>query len=162
MSLRHAILVLCLVCGMALLLRADEPASTDAGSFEGTHDRINALFRGRDSSPVLPNDLRNPFSRPDERRPASATNPADSDSGKPAALSDTALLERVAAAVQVRGIVEASGHPSLIINRKLFDEGDKLTVLFGVTPVEIVIKRITSETFTLGYHDAELTLRLPR
>ena len=72
------------------------------------------------------------------------------------------MLERIAPAIQVRGIVEAAGHPSIIINKKLFDEGDTLTVLYGETTVEIVIKRITDDTFTLGYKDAELTLRLPR
>jgi hypothetical protein len=37
-----------------------------------------------------------------------------------------------------------------------------LSLLYGVNTVEVKIKRITSDTFTLGYKDAELTLRLPR
>lgn len=144
------------------MLHAAEPLSSDASSFEATKARIDALFHNRDAVLLLPADLRNPFSRPDERRPGSGINPTDADAARQPALSDRALLERAATVIQIRGIVESNGHPSLIINRKLFDEGDKLTVLYGTTPVEIVIKRIASETFTLGYKDAELTLRLPR
>ncbi len=175
MSLRFAFLVLLLAVRAPLTRAANPPASeesspeaatpdaaADPGSFDRTHERILALFRGRDAIPPLPRDLRNPFSRADERRPATSANPADPDAARQPALSDSALLERVAAAVQIRGIVETGGHPSLIINRKLFEEGDRLTVLYGGTSVEIVIKRITSETFTLGYKEAELTLRLPR
>jgi hypothetical protein len=185
MSIRLSFLVLLLAGGAPIVGAADAPPSetatgemispgavsseavssevmsADAGSFERTHERIKAIFRGRDSIPAVPSNVRNPFSRLDERRPASP-NPADSDSSKQPALTDSALLERIAAAVQIRGIVEASGRPSLIINRKRFDEGDRLTVLYGGAPVEIVIKRITSETFTLGYKEAEITLRLPR
>ena len=84
------------------------------------------------------------------------------DPSKRAALTDQELLERLATAVQVRGIVESGGHPTIIIGRKPFDEGDTLSLLYGVTTVEVKIKHITSDTFTLGYKDAELTLRLPR
>ncbi len=168
MTARPALLGFLLACGLPLLRAADAsasdavPSTSDAGSFEGTHDRVEALFRGRDAIPKLPDDLRNPFSRPDERRPVAGPTPTDADPTRQPALSDHALLERVAAAVQIRGIVETSGHPSLIINKKLFEEGDRLTVLYAGTSVEIVIKKISSETFTLGYKDAELTLRLPR
>ena len=134
----------------------------DAGSFEVTHQRIDALLRGRDAPPTLPADLRNPFVRSDDRRPATNPDANDGKAGRTPALSDQALLERVATAIQIRGIVETNGHPSLIINRKLFDEGDKLTVMYAGAPVEIVIKRIASDTFTFGYKDAELSLRLPR
>src|SRR5512135_2781512 len=161
MNLRATFPILGLICALPLL-RAADPTPTDAGSFEGTKERIEALFRGRDSAPVLPGDLRNPFSRADDRRPAASPNPTDTNSARQPALSDHALLERVAAAVQIRGIVETNGHPSLIINRKLFDEGDTSAVLYAGLPVEIAIKRLTSETFTLGYKDAGLTLRLPR
>ncbi len=145
------------LCALPSALRAADTSSADPGSFEKTHERIEALFRGRDATPILPANLPDPFSRPDDRRlrprPSEAANPV---------LSDRALLERLAPAIQIRGIVEAAGRPSIIINRKLFEAGDKLTVLYGDSPVEIVIKQITSETFTLGYKDAELTLRLPR
>jgi hypothetical protein len=77
-------------------------------------------------------------------------------------LSDQELLERLATAIQVRGIVEAAGRLSLIINRRLFDEGDTLSLLYEQVPVEVRIKRISGQTFTLGYRDAELTLRLAR
>lgn len=162
MNLRPAILSL-LLLGLPAL-RAADSAAADASNFGQNRSRIEALFRGRDVAPVLPPDVINPFSRPEER--AGAGNPGPGGVGfafaRPVALSDHALLERIAPAVQVRGIVETAGHPSIIINRKLFNEGDTLTVLYGEATVEIVIKRITEDTFTLGYKDAELTLRLPR
>lgn len=158
MNLRPALLLL-LVLGPPALCAADS-AATDAGSFSQNRSRIEALFRGRDATPVLPPDVVNPFSRPEER--ALLGTPGPGGPARRPALSDHALLERIAPAIQVRGIVEAAGHPSIIINKKLFDEGDTLTVLYGETTVEIVIKRITDDTFTLGYKDAELTLRLPR
>ena len=157
MKLRPALLLGC-CCALPVLRAADAPAA-DAGSFTQNRARIEALFRGRDAAPVLPADVVNPFSRPEERALA---NPAPGGGGLQPALSDHALLERIAPAIQVRGIVQAAGHPSIIINRKLFDEGDVLTVLYGETTVAITIKRIGDDTFTLGYKDAELTLRLPR
>jgi len=158
MNLRLPLVLCGLLVGPAL--RAADASATDAGSFKQNRARIEALFRGRDAAPVLPADVVNPFSRPDERALANPGGPGGT--GPQPALSDHALLERIAPAIQVRGIVQAGGHPSIIINRKLFDEGDVLTVLYGESTVEIVIKHIGDDTFTLGYKDAELTLRLPR
>ncbi len=165
MNLR--LILLLLVLGSPALRAADagvEAATADSASFHQTRLKIDALFRGRDATPVLPPDVINPFSRPEDRALSGdrGTGAAGFAFGRPAALSDHALLERIAPAIQVRGIVETGGHPSIIINRKLFDEGDSLTVLYGEITVEIVIKHITEDTFTLGYKDAELTLRLPR
>ena len=154
MNLRPA-----LILGCCLALPALRAADADAGSFTQNRARIDALFLGRDAAPVLPADVINPFSRPEERALA---HPSPTGGGPQPQLTDHALLERVAPAIQVRGIVQAAGHPSVIINRKLFEEGDVLTVLYGETTVEVVIKRIGDDTFTLGYKDAELTLRLPR
>jgi hypothetical protein len=162
MNLRLSLLLPVLV-GASWLRAADagvDAATAEATSFRQIRVKIEALFRGRDAAPVLPPDVVNPFSRPEER--ALSANSRAGGSGPRPTLSDRGLLERIAPAIQVRGIVEAGGHPSIIINRKLFDEGDSLTVLYGEITVEIVIKRITEDTFTLGYKDAELTLRLPR
>jgi hypothetical protein len=158
MKLRHGLSLACLLA-LPTLRAANAPAA-DAGNFAQTRAQIEALFRGRDATPVLPADVVNPFSRPEER--ALAQNAGPGATGARPMLSDHALLERVAPAIQVRGIVLAAGRPSIIINRKLFGEGETLTVLYGESTVEIVIKRITDDTFTLGYNDAELTLRLPR
>lgn len=162
--MRHtAILVLLLLC-LPVLCAAGTTgaAASENSSFEKTHERIDALMRGRDSQPILPAELRNPFSRPSERPPGGGEASAMADPSKQAALTDQELLERLAPAVQVRGIVESGGHPTIIIGRKPFDEGDTLSLLYGVNTIEVKIKRITSDTFTLGYKDAELTLRLPR
>lgn len=155
-------LLLPALCGLLVVpaLRAAESGAAEAGNFTQNRVRIEALFRGRDAAPVLPADVVNPFSRPEERNLANPGGPSGAGGQPP--LSDHALLERIAPAIQVRGIVQAGGHPSIIINRKLFDEGDILTVLYGESTVEIVIKHIGDDTFTLGYKDAELTLRLPR
>lgn len=155
MMLRTVIFALVLVC--LPMLRAASTSATDNSSFEKTREKIDALLRGRDAQPILPLELRNPFSPASERAPASVADPS-----KQAALTDQELLERLATAVQVRGIVETGGNPTIIIGRKPFNEGDTLSLLYGVTTVEVKIKRITSDTFTLGYKDAELTLRLPR
>jgi len=157
MNLRLALLL-----GCALVLPALRAADADAGSFTQNRARIDALFLGRDAAPVLPADIVNPFSRPEERALANPSGNPGFAFARPQTLSNHELLERVAPAIQVRGIVQATGRPSVIINRKLFGEGDTLTVLYGETTVEVVIKRIGDDTFTLGYKDAELTLRLPR
>jgi len=157
MNLRPALILGC--CLALPALRAADAPAADAGSFTQNRARIDALFLGRDAAPVLPADVINPFSRPEERALAHSSL---TGGGPQPLLTDHALLERVAPAIQVRGIVQAAGHPSVIINRKLFEEGDILTVLYGETTVEVVIKRIGDDTFTLGYKDAELTLRLPR
>jgi hypothetical protein len=160
MMLRSVIFALLLLC--LPVLRAAGTAASGSSSFEKTHERIDALLHGRDAQPILPAQLHNPFSRPSERSPAGGDASAMADPSKRAALTDQELLERLATAVQVRGIVESGGHPTIIIGRKPFDEGDTLSLLYGVTTVEVKIKHITSDTFTLGYKDAELTLRLPR
>ena len=157
MNLRPALILGC--CLALPALRAADTPAAEAGSFTQNRARIDALFLGRDAAPVLPADVINPFSRPEERALA---HPSASGAGPQPQLTDHALLERVVPAIQVRGIVQAAGRPSVIINRKLFQEGDVLTVLYGETTVEVVIKRIGDDTFTLGYKDAELTLRLPR
>jgi hypothetical protein len=157
---RPVILALLLLCPP--VLRAADAAASETTSFEKTHERIDALLHGRDALPILPAELRNPFSRPNERLPAGGDASVMADPAKRAALTDRELLERLAPAIQIRGIVESGGHPTIIIGRKPFDEGDTLSLLYGVITVEVKIKRITSDTFTLGYKDAELTLRLPR
>jgi hypothetical protein len=158
MNLRPALVLLAL--GSPLLHAADPAATADVSNFDQNRVMIDALFRGRDAAPVLPPDVVNPFGRPEER--ALSANSGAGGSGQRLILSDRDLLERIAPAIQVRGIVETGGRPSIIVNRKLFTEGDTLTILYGETTVEIVIKRITEDAFTLGYKDAELTLRLPR
>lgn len=62
----------------------------------------------------------------------------------------------------IRGIVATAGHPAIIINRTPFEVGDTLALVQGDIKIKVKIKRITSENFTLGYRDAELTLRPPR
>jgi hypothetical protein len=160
MSFRPA--TLCLLFLFPLPHRAaDSPAAAEVSNFEVTRTQVDALLRGRDAPPLLPSDLVNPFSRPDERTLAGSA-PGAVDPVKRAAVTDQELLERLGPAVQVRGFVETAGHPALIINRKPFEVGDTLALTQGSTKIEVKIKRITSETFTLGYREAELTLRLPR
>jgi ribosomal 50S subunit-recycling heat shock protein len=84
------------------------------------------------------------------------------DPVKRAASTDRELLERLGPGIQVRGFVETTGHPAIIINRKPFEVGDTLTLTQGSTKIEVKIKRITNEDFTITYQDAELTVRLPR
>ena len=158
---RSVIFALLLFC-LPVLRAAGPAAASETSSFDKTHERIDALLHGRDSLPILPAELRNPFSRSSERLPGGGDASAMADPSKQAALTDQELLERLAPAVQVRGIVESGGHPTIIIGRKPFEEGDTLSLLYGDHPVEVKIKRITGDTFTLGYKDAELTLRLPR
>ena len=160
MMLRSIVLGLVLLC--LPVLRAAESVAPEASSFEQTRARIDALLQRRDSLPLLPAAPRNPFSRPNERAPANLDASAGIDAAKRAALSDRELLERLASAVQVRGILETGGHPAIIIGRKPFGEGDTLTITYGATTLEVRINRITNDTFTLGYKEAELTLRLPR
>jgi hypothetical protein len=160
MILRVAIPFLLLLCAPAL--RADNAAVPEGSNFEKTHVRIDALFRGRDAPPILPGDIRNPFSPPGERPSSSGDTASGTDPTKRITLSDRELLERVAPAIQVRGIVETGGHPAIIIGKKPFDEGATLSLRYGETTLELKIKRINSDTFTLGYKEAELTLRLPR
>jgi hypothetical protein len=157
---RPVILALLLLCPP--VLRAADAAASETTSFDKTHERIDALLHGRDALPLLPVELRNPFSRINERLPGGGDASAMADPSKRAALTDQELLERLAPAVQVRGIVESGWHPTIIIGRRPFEEGDTLSLLYGALTVEVKIKRITSDTFTLGYKDAELTLRLPR
>jgi hypothetical protein len=145
------------------LLPAALPAADpvlDQATIEKTRGRIDALFHRRDAPPVLPRDVPNPFSRPEERHLSAGA--AAMDPAKLATLSDQELLQRLAVAIQVRGIVAAAGRPALIINRKIVDEGDTLSLRYGEMPVEVTIKRISGLTYTLGYREAELTLRLAR
>jgi hypothetical protein len=156
MSLRPA--TVCLLFLFPLVHRAaDSPAAAEASNFEVTRNQVDALLRGRDAPPILPADLVNPFSRPEERSASGAVDPA-----KRAASTDRELLERLGPGIQVRGFVETTGHPAIIINRKPFEVGDTLTLTQGSTKIEVKIKRITNEDFTITYQDAELTVRLPR
>jgi hypothetical protein len=145
-----------------LMLPAAGHAASEGSNFEQTRTRIDALFQRRDALPLLAAAPRNPFSRPNERASANLDAPAGIDAAKHAVLSDRELLERLAPAVQVRGILETGGHPAIIIGRRPFGEGDTLAITYGSTTIEVRIIRITNDTFTLGYKDAELTLRLPR
>jgi hypothetical protein len=140
---------------------AEPPAAAEATNFEVTRTQVEALLRGRDAPPLLPADLVNPFSRPDERA-LDGSAPAAVDPAKRAAATDRELLERFGPGIQVRGFVETAGHPAIIINRKPFEVGDTLALTQGGTKIEVRIKRITNEDFTISYRDAELTLRLPR
>jgi hypothetical protein len=153
-------------CGLLLLLplslgAADSASSAEPSNFEATRTQVDALLRGRDTPPLLPADLVNPFLRPDERA-LEARGPGALDPGKRAASTDRELLERLGPGIQVRGFVETAGHPAIIINRKPFEVGDTLALTQGSTKIEVKITRITSEDFTLSYRDAELTVRLPR
>lgn len=158
--LRFPVFVLLLLC--LPILQATEGVAPEASSFEQTRARIDALLQRRDALPLLPAAPRNPFSRPNERAAANLDALAGADAAKRTALSDRELLERLALAVQVRGILETGGHPAIIIGRKPFGEGDTLSISYGATTLEVRINRITNDTFTLGYKEAELTLRLPR
>lgn len=160
MSLRPA--TACLLFLFPLVHRAaDSPAAAEGSNFEVTRNQVDALLRGRDAPPLLPADLVNPFSRPDERSLANSESGA-ADPAKRAASTDRELLERLGPGIQVRGFVETTGHPAIIINRKPFEVGDTLTLTQGSTKIEVKIKRITNEDFTITYQDAELTVRLPR
>ena len=159
MILRQSILALLAVALLPAALPAADPV-LDATAIEKTRNQIDALFRRRNASPVLPRQVLNPFNRPEERLESAESGTMGSTGLAP--LSDQELLERLASGIQVRGIVEAAGRLSLIINRRLFDEGDTLSLLYGQVPVEVRIKRISGLTFTLGYREAEVTQRLAR
>lgn len=140
---------------------AESPGAPEASNFDVTRAEVDALLRGRDAPPVLPANLVNPFSRPEDRNPAGHTQ-ATADPAKRSAATDQELLERLGPGIQVRGFVETAGHPAIIINRKPFEVGDTLALTQGGIKIEVRIKRITNEDFTITYQDAELTLRLPR
>jgi hypothetical protein len=160
MTLRPA--TLCLFFLLPLGHRAAEvPVAAEASNFEVTRTQVAALLRGRDAPSLLPADLVNPFSRLDERAAAGSASGA-MDPVKRAASTDRELLERLGPGIQVHGFVETAGHPAIIINRKPFEVGDTLVLTQGSIKIEVQIKRITNEDFTITYRDAELTLRLPR
>ena len=156
-SITVGLLLLCLP-----VVRAAESAAPETSSFEQTRARIDALLQRRDSIPLLLAAPRNPFSRPNERLPTNPDASAAADGAKSSALSDREILDRLATTIQVRGLLEKDGHPAIIIGRKPFGEGDVLAVTYGANTLEVRINRITNDTFTLGYKEAELTLRLPR
>lgn len=162
MSPRLMLLVLLLAGLAAPIAAADStPAvADDSGSFSATQARIKVLFQGRDALPVVPDNIVNPFSPPAERRAPRGT---DGVTAAPVPLSNRALLARVAPAIRVQGIVQAAaGRPCVVINQRRFSVGDRVTVQYGNIPVMVEIKRITGDTYTLAYKDAELTLRLSR
>lgn len=151
MNSRLPPLALFLFC--LLILRAENarpPSETDV--FERTRARINDIFQQRDHPPLLPAEMRNPFLPPDERPVfpglvSGATLPGQ-------------LLELLAPTIPVRGIVETAGRFGIIVNRKIYYEGDSLLMEHNKSAVEIEIRRITGNTYTFGYGDAEMTLRL--
>lgn len=156
----------------ALLLTALSPASPapagnttavaggEGGNFETTRARIEQLFLGRDAPPVVPLDIINPFSPAAVRlagQRGSETTPHRSQ-----VLSDHELLQRVAPSIPVRGIVQTGGRRAVVIDKRPFSVGNRLTVQYGDELIVIVVKQITDETYTLGYRKAEMTLRLAR
>ena len=154
----RAALLLLLFLGLPGLAAADGPAAAPvAAGYEKLRAQIEALFRGRDAPPALPEGTINPFSR--TGRLVSAA-PVAGSGVSPS--SDQEILERVAPAIPVRGFLEVAGHHAIIINRKTYQAGDTFTAIAGDAKVEILIKRITADTYTFGYREAEITRRLPR
>ena len=137
-----------------LLFGEDAKAPVDNDGFERTRRQISELFQRRDDPPLRPVDLRNPFLS-DSGRSVSTANPTPNITG-----SARGILEAVTPNLQIRGIVETAGRFGIIFNRKIYYEGDTLAVPFGETSVEVRVRRITSATYTVGYGDAEITLRL--
>lgn len=132
----------------------------DSGNFKITRARIEQLFLGRDAPPIVPTDIVNPFSPPAVRlagRHRFRTSPSHSR-----VPSDRELLQLVAPSIPVHGIVQNGGRRAVVINKRPYSVGDRLTVQYGDDLIVIVVRHITGETYTLGYHKAEMTLRLAR
>lgn len=145
-------------------VRAGADASTlaakDSANFQSTQARIDLLFKGRDAPPVLPANIVDPFSSPAKRRAGRGDSVAAS--GPARAPSDRDLLEQIAQSIPVRGIVQAGGRRAVVIAKRPYSVGDRVTVQYGEETMAIVVRQITDETYTLGLGKAQLTLRLPR
>lgn len=151
MSARPLALALFLFCLPAL--RAESAAPPSDGEPDQTRMQIDHIFKQRDHPTPLPAEMRNPFLRPGER--SASTAPAMN-----IGLPDSQLLELLAPTIQVRGIVETAGRFGIIVNRKIYYEGDNLPVEYNAGTVEIEVRRITGNTYTFAYKGAEITQRL--
>ncbi|MBI5689945.1 MAG: hypothetical protein HZC55_07570 [Verrucomicrobia bacterium] len=145
------------------------PPPLFAARFKQVEDRVGALFRHRREAPPTPDPRHNPFLAPGSAAATTAPRPAGDPPNKlpegaaPAADAGPATsltqLQQAAATLKVSGIFETGGGTQLVINKRLYKEGDVVQAQVGGETVYLRVKEIGKRNVTLSLNDAEMTLK---
>ena len=132
-----------------------------APRFRQVRERIDALFRHRNETPLVFDARSNPFRGIGAIAPmpvAGRSGAADAPVPVPTN-PDLALLQQSAATIKVAGNVEINGRQHLIINQAPYKEGDVIIVRVKGRPIYLRLKEISRLTFTLSLNEADLVVR---
>lgn len=136
-----------------------------ATRYARTEERINVLVGRRLKPEPLPASLPNPFYRGVETSELAtvADQPVEAAPAAPD-ISDADTLARIASTLRIGGLVVRNQQSHLTLNSTICKAGDVIPVpgRDKDSPIFIQVRKITSDSFTLGLNDAELTLPLKR
>lgn len=175
MNSRHLLVSLGLAAGFVTAIPAVAKPASDLVSPEKRKAVVDQAYRLTHPAELapLPADFIQPFNPagfdqpdPEELRaaaaaaakapPATATAPGM----PPAATGDREILENIAAKILPNGTISVNGKPRLVFGRsKPFEVGTKFTVTNSANGQDYEIELIAIEppTFTLRYHNEEIT-----
>jgi len=135
-----------------------------AARFARNEERIKVVYGQRRDPQPLPATLPNPFYRGAELSELAQPQPEKHEI-VPAApdITDADTLARLAPTLRISGFVMRNQQSYLTINSIVCKVGDLIPVTRADgPPVFLQIRKIASDSLTLGLNDAELTMPLKR
>lgn len=135
-----------------------------AARFARNEERIKVVYGQRRDPQPLPASLPNPFYRGAELSELAQPQPPEPDD-VPAApdITDADTLARLAPTLRISGFVVRNQQSYLTINTIVCKVGDLIPVTRpDGPPVFLQIRRLSTDSLTLGLNDAELTMPLKR
>ncbi len=136
--------------------------------FDQVRMRIDQILKARVNPESLPAVLPNPFTLPntttallieDDLAPAAPQTPAAAPAG-PEPGSDLETLVNFSATLKLGGTVSLNGQTSQYINQLLYKEGDVILMEKRDPKSAVKVVRIVPGALTLGFNEAQHTVRL--
>jgi hypothetical protein len=143
--------------------KAPRPATPPLSPrFIQVRERIDALFQHRNAAPGVPDPRTNPFRAAGSApvaTPAVATTAAAREPAADPPPADLALLQQAVAVLKVNGTFEVGDQFHLVLNARLYKNGDVIQVQVQGQPVYLRVREITRHSVTLAFNETEITLK---
>ena len=124
--------------------------------------RIDTLFGHRSATPPPLDPRHNPFrpagafvEAPTDARTGGTTGPVVAENPS----NDLTLLQQSVATLRMGGVVEKDGKLHLVVNSRLFKEGDVIQTQVQGQAVYLRVRSIAQKSLTLALNESEMTLK---
>jgi hypothetical protein len=156
--MRNCRIVLLLSFGVCIFAQAEPVVVPSLGPrYKQTRERVEELFRYRNGKVPAPDPKTNLF-RVAPYNTVLPDLPVQTTKSEEPSAPDEVIL-RLAVATLKGGTLTIGGQSYLSVNKKRYQEGDRIVTKVHDKPVVLILKRLAQKTATLSLNEAEIVVQ---